>query len=105
MLGGPGAGSRAAARAVPVLPLILYTPVMTPELAPVLLAMGKCGITQVVLSPTEDHPKRLRDLLCEEAMQSASYGCSTSWRRARAVADRAAVVLQESMRSPARPDD
>src|SRR5258708_16419748 len=57
----------------PSLPLILYTPVMTPELAPVLLAMGKCGITQVVLSPTEDHPRRLRDLLSEEAMQSASY--------------------------------
>src|SRR5437899_10712165 len=56
----------------PSLPLILYTPVMTPELAPVLLAMGKCGITQVVLSPTEDHPKRLRDLLSEDAMQAAS---------------------------------
>src|SRR5256885_7754015 len=25
-----------------------------------LLAMGKCGISQVVLSPTEDHPDRLR---------------------------------------------
>ena len=57
----------------PSLPLILYTAVMTPELAPVLLAMGKCGISQVVLSPTEDHPKRLRDLLSEEAMQSSSH--------------------------------
>ncbi len=47
----------------PSLPLILYTPMMTPELAPVLLAMGKCGISQVVLSRTEDHPDRLRDLL------------------------------------------
>src|SRR5213596_511365 len=34
--------------------------------------MEKCGITQVVLSPTEDHPDRLRGLLSEEAMQSAS---------------------------------
>src|ERR1044071_6613910 len=57
----------------PSLPLILYTPMMTPELAPVLLAMGKCGITQVVLSRTEDHPDRLRELLGAEAMQSASY--------------------------------
>src|SRR2546425_622004 len=44
----------------PSLPFILYTPVMTPELAPVLLQMGKCGISQVVLSRTEDHPDRLR---------------------------------------------
>src|SRR3989442_14849955 len=39
----------------PSLPLILYTPVMTPQLAPGLLAMGKCSITQGVLSPIEDH--------------------------------------------------
>src|SRR5438552_8355149 len=57
----------------PSLPFILYTPVMTPELAPVLLQMGKCGISQVVLSRTEDHPDRLRDLLSEEAMHSASH--------------------------------
>src|SRR6266566_5970274 len=57
----------------PSLPFILYTPVMTPELAPVLLHMGKCGITQVVLSRTEDHPTRLRDLLSAEAMHAASH--------------------------------
>ena len=57
----------------PSLPLILYTPVMTPELAPVLLAMGKCGINQVVLSRTEDHPEHLRDLLSAEAMHAASH--------------------------------
>jgi AraC-like DNA-binding protein len=56
----------------PSLPLILYTPMLTPELAPVLLAMGKCGITQVVLSRTEDHPARLRDLLSAEATHAAS---------------------------------
>src|SRR5947207_697065 len=57
----------------PSLPFILYTPVMTPELAPVLLQMGKCGISQVVLSRTEDHPDRLRDLLSAEAMHAASH--------------------------------
>jgi len=85
----------------PSLPLILYTPVMTPELAPVLLAMGKCGITQVVLSPTEDHPKRLRDLLCEEAMQSASYRLLDQLAPALApLPTELRWVLQESMRSP-----
>src|SRR6266699_2264071 len=86
----------------PSLPLILYTPVMTPELAPVLLAMGKCGITQVVLSPTEDHPKRLRDLLSEEAMQSASYRLLDQLAPALApLPTELRWVLQESMRSPA----
>src|ERR1041384_197345 len=56
----------------PSLPLILYTPMMTPELAPALLAMGKCGITQVVLSRTEDHPARLRELLGAEALHATS---------------------------------
>jgi AraC-like DNA-binding protein len=86
----------------PSLPLILYTPVMTPELAPVLLAMGKCGITQVVLSPTEDHPKRLRDLLSEEALQSASYRLLDQLSPALApLPTELRWVLQEAMRSPA----
>jgi AraC-like DNA-binding protein len=75
---------------------------MTPELAPVLLAMGKCGITQVVLSPTEDHPKRLRDLLSEEAMQSASYRLLDQLSPALApLPTELRWVLQEAMRSPA----
>jgi len=86
----------------PSLPLILYTPVMTPELAPVLLAMGKCGITQVVLSPTEDHPKRLHDLLSEEAMRSASYRLLDQLSPALApLPTELRWVLQEAMRSPA----
>lgn len=56
----------------PSLPLILYTPALTPELVPVLLAMGKCGIKQFVLSGTEDHPKHLRGLLSAERMHAAS---------------------------------
>ena len=85
----------------PSLPLILYTPVMTPELAPVLLAMGKCGITQVVLSPTEDHPKRLRDLLSEEAMQSVSHRLLDQLAPALApLPPELRWVLSESMRTP-----
>ncbi len=85
----------------PSLPLILYTPVMTPELAPVLLAMGKCGISQVVLSPTEDHPDRLRDLLSEEAMQSASHRLLDQLTAALApLPPELRWVLEDAMRSP-----
>ena len=56
----------------PSLPLILYTPALTPELVPVLLAMGKCGIKQVVLSGTEDHPSHLRSVLAAEKLHAAS---------------------------------
>jgi AraC-like DNA-binding protein len=85
----------------PSLPLILYTPVMTPELAPVLLAMGKCGITQVVLSPTEDHPDRLRDLLSEEAMQAASHRLLYQLTTALApLPPELRWVLEDAMRSP-----
>jgi AraC-like DNA-binding protein len=85
----------------PSLPLILYTPIMTAELAPVLLAMGKCGITQVVLSPTEDHPDRLRNLLSEEAMQSASHRLLNQLAPAlEPLPTELRWVLSESMRSP-----
>src|SRR5258708_20744318 len=85
----------------PSLPLILYTPVMTAELAPVLLAMGKCGITQVVLSPTEDHPDRLRGLLSEEAMQSASQRLLDQLTTALApLPAELRWVLEDAMRSP-----
>src|SRR6266478_1749396 len=86
---------------VPALALILYAPVMTSHLTPVLLAMGKCGITQVVLSPTEDHPKRLRDLLSEEAMQSASHRLLDQLAPALApLPPELRWVLSESMRTP-----
>jgi AraC-like DNA-binding protein len=85
----------------PSLPLILYTPVMTPELAPVLLAMGKCGISQVVLSPTEDHPDRLRNLLSEEAMQAASHRLLDQLTTALApLPPELRWVLEDAMRSP-----
>src|SRR5881296_669765 len=85
----------------PSLPLILYTPVMTAELAPVLLAMGKCGISQVVLSPTEDHPDRLRGLLSEEAMQSASQRLLDQLTEALApLPPELRWVLEDAMRSP-----
>lgn len=56
----------------PSLRVILYT-LMTPQLAPVLLSLGPCGIRQVVLRGVDDHPDRLRTLIEEEAMHAASY--------------------------------
>ena len=85
----------------PSLPLILYTPVLTAELARVLLAMGKCGISQVVLSATEDHPDRLRNLLSEESMQSASHRLLDQLAPALApLPPELRFALQESMRDP-----
>src|SRR5437867_12979284 len=90
----------------PSLPFILYTPVMTPELAPVLLQMGKCGITQVVLSRTEDHPTRLRDLLSAEAMHAASHRLLEQLTTALApLPPELRWVLEDALRTPgeARP--
>jgi len=56
----------------PSLRLILYT-MMTPQLAPVLLTLGPCGIRQVVLRGVDDHPERLRKLVEEESMNAASH--------------------------------
>lgn len=55
----------------PSLRLILYTS-MTPQLATVLLALGPCGIRQVLLRGVDDHPERLRELVASEAMHAAS---------------------------------
>src|SRR6266545_137447 len=85
----------------PSLPFILYTPMMTPELAPVLLQMGKCGITQVVLSRTEDHPDRLRDLLSAEALHAASHRLLDQLTTALApLPPELRWVLEDAMRSP-----
>ncbi|HTI06422.1 MAG TPA: helix-turn-helix domain-containing protein [Gemmatimonadales bacterium] len=85
----------------PSLPLILYTPMMTPELAPVLLAMGKCGITRVVLSRTEDHPDRLRDLLGAEALHATSNRLLAQLTTALAPLPPALRwVLEDAMRAP-----
>src|SRR5712691_10883272 len=56
----------------PSLRLILYTS-MTPQLAGVLLALGPCGIRQVVLRGIDDHPERLHELVASEAMHAASH--------------------------------
>ena len=86
----------------PSLPFILYTPTMTAELAPVLLQMGKCGITQVVLSRTEDHPDRLRELLSAEAMHAASHQLLEQLTTSLAPLPRELRwVLEDALRSPA----
>jgi AraC-like DNA-binding protein len=85
----------------PSLPLILYTPMLTPELAPVLLAMGKCGISQVVLSRTEDHPSRLRDLLSAEATHAASQRLFNQLSAALApLPSELRWVLEDALRTP-----
>src|SRR6267154_796997 len=61
----------------PSLRLILYTSTtpqsMTPQLAAVLLALGQCGIRQVVFRGIDDHPERLHELVSSEAMHAASH--------------------------------
>jgi AraC-like DNA-binding protein len=85
----------------PSLPLILYTPMMMPELAPVLLALGKCGICQIVLSRTEDHPERLRDLLSSEAMHAASNRLLVQLTSALApLPHELRWVLEDALRAP-----
>ena len=73
-LGGAASGQEIERLHVlfPSLRLILYTS-MTPPLAPVLLALGQCGIRQVVLRGVDDHPERLGDLVAAEAMHAASH--------------------------------
>lgn len=85
----------------PSLPLILYTPMMTDELAPVLLAMGKCGIDKVVLSRTEDHPEHLRHLLSAEAMHAASHRLLDQLNAALApLPGELRWVLEDALRTP-----
>src|SRR5881397_3876747 len=55
----------------PSLPLILYT-ALTPQLAAVLLALGKHGIRHVIFVRYDDHPERLREVLEREATGAAS---------------------------------
>ena len=55
----------------PSLPLILYT-TLTPDVASVLLALGKQGITHVVFARFDDHPARLCEVLTREGAHVAS---------------------------------
>ncbi len=55
----------------PSLPVILYTH-LSPAVAPVLLALGQAGISQVVVARHDDHPARLAELLSGEAANAVS---------------------------------
>jgi AraC-like DNA-binding protein len=55
----------------PSLPLILYTS-LTPQLAGVLLSLGRHEIRHVVFVRFDDHPGRLREVLDAEAAGAAS---------------------------------
>jgi len=84
----------------PSLPLILYT-ALTPQLAAVLLALGKHGIRHVIFVRYDDHPERLREVLEREASGAASR------RLLDQLADRLSPlptelrwVLEEALRTP-----
>ena len=73
-VGGGGARGQEISRLrllFPSLPLILYTS-LTPDVASVLLALGKQGITYVVFARFDDHPARLSEVLRQESEHSAS---------------------------------
>ncbi len=55
----------------PSLPLILYTR-MQPDIAPVLLRVGKAGVNRVVIANYDDHPTQLSETLAHEAARSVS---------------------------------
>ncbi|HYK10148.1 MAG TPA: helix-turn-helix domain-containing protein [Gemmatimonadales bacterium] len=55
----------------PSLPLILYT-TLTPELAAVLLTLGRRGIREVIFARLDDHPTRLREALEQEYARGSS---------------------------------
>src|SRR5207245_1294956 len=84
----------------PSLPLILYT-ALTPQLAAVLLALGKHGIRHVIFVRYDDQPERLREVLEREASGAASR------RLLDQLADRLSPlptelrwVLEEALRTP-----
>src|SRR5467141_5081476 len=84
----------------PSLPLILST-ALTPQLAAVLLALGKHGIRHVIFVRYDDHPDRLREVLEREATGAASR------RLLDQLADRLSPlptelrwVLEEALRTP-----
>ncbi len=56
----------------PSLPLILYTR-MQPDIAPVLLRVGKAGVNRVVIANYDDHPAQLGDTLADEAAHAVSH--------------------------------
>lgn len=84
----------------PSLRLILYTS-MTPQLAPVLLTLGQCGIRQVVLRGLDDHPEGLFNLVSAEAMHAASHRLLDQLTAALAPFPRELRwVLEDALRTP-----
>lgn len=84
----------------PSLRLILYTS-MTPQLAPVLLSLGQCGIRQVVLRGVDDHPEGLFNLVSAEAMNAASHRLLDQLTAALAPLPRELRwVLEDALRTP-----
>ncbi len=55
----------------PSLPVILYTG-CGPEIAPVLLRLGRCGVREIIIEGHDDHPRRLADVLVSEAAHAVS---------------------------------
>jgi AraC-like DNA-binding protein len=55
----------------PSLPVIVYTGT-NPEIAPVLLRLGRCGVRTVIVEGYDDHPRRLADVLVSEAAHAVS---------------------------------
>lgn len=56
----------------PSLPILLYT-CLVPEIVPVLLKLGQHGIRTVLLADHDDAPRRISDLLVEEAASGLSH--------------------------------
>lgn len=55
----------------PSMPVILYA-TLSPELAPVLLQLGRSGVRRVLVERHDDHPQRLADALISEAAHAVS---------------------------------
>lgn len=84
----------------PSLPLILYT-TLTPELAAVLLTLGKRGIREVIFARLDDHPTRLREALEQEyALASSQQFLEQIESRLAPLPTELRWVLEEALRIP-----
>jgi len=84
----------------PSLPLILYT-TLTPELAAVLLTLGKRGIREVIFARLDDHPTRLREALEQEyALASSQQFLEQIESRLAPLPTELRWVLEEALRMP-----
>ena len=84
----------------PSLPLILYT-TLTPQIAPVLLALGNQGIRHVVFARFDDHPARLSEVLAREEARAASQQLLSQLAGALApLPPDLRWILEETLRTP-----